>query len=319
MSGEQLDVMIRDIQKDPRRILLLDILGRQLEDLIAEKSPDLHELCETLRAENLVLEEECQVLHAILCVDADAVSKATLNAAVEQLIKDVGAKVLGKRKIREGNSVAINNGVELDSNIFRRLREEDWFDAWTIVAAMQISDKPFFVHHGYSVPLDELGRNERMKPVKRPLAGWAQKIIDFRKKAYEIYGDSTRLVYFCPLNHGNRHFTLLEINEREEVIRHYDSHADQSVIHGTMKLTRVQKLVKEEFGDLKFTFREAPTPQQNDSWSCGVRVVWNFRRLANNLPVGDWNMTLSPERMKMEIVEGFAACIENGAMKRYRE
>ena len=62
-----------------------------------------------------------------------------------------------------------------------------------------------------------------------------------------------------------------------------------------------------------------PTPQQNDSWSCGVRVVWNFRRLANNLPIGDWDTTLSPERMKMEIVEGFTTCIEGGAMKRYRE
>lgn len=171
-------------------------------------------------------------------------SKKTLNVAVEQLIKDVETKVLGKRKIREGNSIAINNGVELDCNIFRRLRGEEWFDAWTIVAAMQISDKPFFVHHGYSVPLDELGRNGRIKPAKRPLAGWAQKITEYRQNARETYRDSVRLVYFCPLNHYNTHFTLLEINEREEMIRHYDSKAEQSVIDGTMKLTRVQKLVK---------------------------------------------------------------------------
>lgn len=174
----------------------------------------------------------------------DAIPKGTLNAAVEQLIKDVRTKVLGKRKIREGDSVAINNGVELDCNIFRRLRDEEWFDAWTIVAAMQITDKPFFVHHGYSVPLEELGRNGRMKPVKRPLSGWARKIVEFRKNARETFGNSMRLVYFCPLNHGDTHFTLLEINEREEVIRHYDSMADKGVIDGTMRLTRVQRLVK---------------------------------------------------------------------------
>lgn len=68
--------------------------------------------------------------------------------------------------------------------------------------------------------------------------------------------------------------------------------------------------------DIKLNECQA-TPQQDDSWSCGVRVVWNFRRLANNLPIGEWNTTLSPERMKMEIVEGFAACIEGRAMKRY--
>jgi len=134
--------------------------------------------------------------------------------------------------------------VELDCNILRRLLDEEWFDAWTIVAAMQISDKPFFVHHGYSVPLDELGRNSRMKPVKRPLAGWGRKISEFRKNARETFGDSMRLVSFCPLNHGGAHFTLLEINEREEVIRHYDSMVDKGVIDGTTKLTRVQKLVK---------------------------------------------------------------------------
>ena len=167
-----------------------------------------------------------------------------MNGAVEQLIQDVRTKVLGKRKIREGDSVAINNGVELDCNIFQRLLNEEWLDAWTIFAAMQISDMPFFVHHGYSLPLEEPGRNGRIKPIKRPLSGWARKITDFRKDARERLGNSTRMVYFSPLNHSNTHFTLLEINEREEVIRHYDSMASKGVIAGALKLTRVQKLVE---------------------------------------------------------------------------
>lgn len=70
MSVEQLDVITGGIQQDPRRIQLLDILGRQLEDLIVEKSPDLHGLCDTLRDEKLVSEEECRELHAIFAVDA---------------------------------------------------------------------------------------------------------------------------------------------------------------------------------------------------------------------------------------------------------
>jgi hypothetical protein len=83
-----------------------------------------------------------------------------------------------------------------------------------------------------------------MKPVKRPLAGWARKMIKLHNEAKEIFGDATRLVYFCPLNHKNVHFTLLEINEQEEVIRQYDLIADRGVIDGTMKLTRVCRLVK---------------------------------------------------------------------------
>ena len=35
---------------------------------------------------------------------------------------------------------------------------------------------------GYSIPLDELGRNGQMKPVKRPLAGWGQRLLRFATK-----------------------------------------------------------------------------------------------------------------------------------------
>jgi hypothetical protein len=170
--------------------------------------------------------------------------QGSLNAAVDGLIEQVSSRVLGKRKLKDDDSVAVNNGVELSCNIFHRLRQGEWFDAWTIMAAMQISDKPVFVRHGYSVPLDEPGRNGRMKPVKSPLAGWARKMIKLHNEAKEMFGDATRLVYFCPLNHQNMHFTLLEINEQEEVIRHYDPMADKGVIDGTMKLTRVGRLVK---------------------------------------------------------------------------
>ena len=52
-----------------------------------------------------------------------------------------------------------------------------------------------------------------------------------------------------------------------------------------------------------------------------MRVVWNFRHVANNLLIGGWQTVVSPEHMKMEIVEGLYACVEGNAMqaKRYRE
>jgi hypothetical protein len=55
--------------------------------------------------------------------------------------------------------------------------------------------------------------------------------------------DAVRLIYFRPLNHNNNHFTLLEINEREEKIRHYNLMADRGVIESTAKLIRVGRLV----------------------------------------------------------------------------
>jgi hypothetical protein len=175
-----------------------------------------------------------------------------LNTAVDRLIEDVSTRVL-KRKLEDNDVVTVNNGVELPCTIFSQLRQGEWFDAWTIRGAMDISDKPLFVQYRYSIPLDEYGRNDRMKSIKRPFAGWARDIAKIRSQAKELSGE---LVYFCPLNHKNMHFSLLEINEREGVIRHYDSMADQGIINGISTPTRVCRLVqvrpscKDENGDV---------------------------------------------------------------------
>jgi hypothetical protein len=173
----------------------------------------------------------------------DAILKGTLNAAINELTEDISFKVLGKRKLEDSDSIAVDSGVELSCDIFRRLRQGEWFNAWNIRAAMQISDRPFFVRYGHSVPLDELGRNNRIKPIKRPLAGWAREISTLRQEAKDVGGDAGALIHFRPLNHNNNHFTLLEINEGEEKIRHYDSMVNKDMIEGIAKLTRVGKLV----------------------------------------------------------------------------
>ena len=53
---------------------------------------------------------------------------------------------------------------------------------------------------------------------------------------------------FCPLNINGNHFTLLEINERESVIYHYDSKADQGIIDGRAKQTRVGNIIEVRMG-----------------------------------------------------------------------
>jgi hypothetical protein len=147
--------------------------------------------------------------------------------------------------------------MEIPCDFFQRLRGEEWLDNWTIIAAMQISDRPAFVRHIASVPLDKvIGRSGGVMQLQDPLAGLAKKIEKYRSETEEIFGALTRLVYFCPINHRNSHFTLLEINEREKVIRHYDSDAAPEVIKGD-KGTRISDLVKKEFGGLKFSYSEA--------------------------------------------------------------
>jgi hypothetical protein len=134
---------------------------------------------------------------------------------------------------------------ELPCNIFNMLRRDNWFDAWLLLAGMKMSDKPSFVRYGYSVPLDQFERFGRSgtRRVSRPLAGWRQTIERFSSEAQIQQGQVIRLVYFCPLNSNNNHFTLLEINERERKIYHYDSMASKGVIDGTVELSRVGKMV----------------------------------------------------------------------------
>lgn len=49
-----------------------------------------------------------------------------------------------------------------------------------------------------------------------------------------------------------------------------------------------------------------------------MRVAWAASRLSNDLPVEGWHFALDPERMKMEVLEGLHACIEDYAMQARR-
>ena len=154
---------------------------------------------------------------------------------------------MGKRKPEEDDGVAINGRIELPCDMLNRLRQGEWFDGWLLMAGIAMSDKPPFVRYGYSVPLEQFepsGRGGKMRRVAKPLAGWRKKIEAFRMEAQGQQGGEIRLIYFCPLNCNGNHFTLLEINEQEEKIYHYDSMASKSVIDGTERLSRVGKLVQ---------------------------------------------------------------------------
>lgn len=55
----------------------------------------------------------------------DAISKGTLNAVVNRLMKCVSDKVLGKRKLEDFDSIAVNNNVKLFSIMFQKLRRRE--------------------------------------------------------------------------------------------------------------------------------------------------------------------------------------------------
>lgn len=69
MKTDELDVLVRGIQADAKRIRLLDLLGRQLEVLINTGQPDLTCLLASLKAEALVSEEDWEELKSTFALD----------------------------------------------------------------------------------------------------------------------------------------------------------------------------------------------------------------------------------------------------------
>jgi hypothetical protein len=61
---------------------------------------------------------------------------------------------------------------------------------------------------------------------------------------------------------------------------------------------------------------EQPTPQQTDGSSCGPMVIRNARLRMNGLSVGDWGDKLDAERLRLEIVDAFRACVSDGAIRK---
>lgn len=147
-----------------------------------------------------------------------------MDNALNSLITDVNKTVMGYPSgVGPAGDVTLNKSVFM-SDVFGRLASRRWMNDDLIMAAMDISDKPFYVRHGYSVALHEGGANNNTLTERvRPFAAWARGIKRLREEAQREFGKIIPLVYFCPVNHTRDHWSLLEINERDRRIRHYDS------------------------------------------------------------------------------------------------
>ncbi|KAL2844845.1 hypothetical protein BJX68DRAFT_269381 [Aspergillus pseudodeflectus] len=256
MSMTRLDNLINSIQADPQHMRLLQILGLQLERLVSSGWPDFRDFITRLIGGGLISEDEARELRTTFPLEDEALPAGKLDTAIDQLVEGAKARVLCQTILSPNDTLAVNGSMELECIILQHLHPGVRLDAWTILAAMQISDRPAFVRHDKSIPLDEIIAIEpvkRIRPFKRPLAAWAKKISKYRRQAKETFGDVIPLVFFYPINHTDSHYTLLEINERERVIRHYDSLADQ----GAVNQTRMSRLVQEEFRALKFSYQES--------------------------------------------------------------
>lgn len=79
--------------------------------------------------------------------------KGTLDTAVDSLIEDVRSKVLDAKDVGDDTLVIMDGRVEISFATLNQLRPGRWLDNWMVMAGIQMSDKPFFINYGQSVPL----------------------------------------------------------------------------------------------------------------------------------------------------------------------
>jgi hypothetical protein len=234
---------------------LFQILTPQVERLVQSGSTDPEALLDALKQHHLVSEEELQnliiksalehvrILPSRLLNGADSsqepLPNGALNAAYTQLISQVSNQVFQKRSLSDHDTFIINNSLKLPADIFYALRPGQWLDCWVIQVAMHIADRPAWVHFRESIPVNDIGRHGRMRPIKKPFETWAKEMAELRKKAE----DTASLIFYSPIHHTDSHFTLLEIDHHKKVICHYDSLAESTTINGTKK-TRIATLVE---------------------------------------------------------------------------
>ncbi|KAI0810079.1 hypothetical protein GGR55DRAFT_679306 [Xylaria sp. FL0064] len=144
-----------------------------------------------------------------------------------------------------------------DVETLDRLSGAEWFNDELILLCLRLADKLPYVRVGFSVPIHQQDRPRKMvaKPFER-----AARVIEEWKNAEP----DNRLVCFFPLFQHGDHFSLLEVNHRDNAIYHYD--LLKKATH-----TEIKKACKDQFPGLQYV--EHTAPHQLDNFSCGPLVV----------------------------------------------
>ncbi|KAH6972690.1 hypothetical protein EDB80DRAFT_596098, partial [Ilyonectria destructans] len=124
---------------------------------------------------------------------------------------------ISKRMKNPEELILRNTGSVVRLSSLNKLRGTTWLDDHVILTCLHLSDKLPFVRVGFSVPIHQEIYPHRAQ--LRPLEMASKRIMRWHDEM-EV---QSPLVCIFPLLLHNNHFTLLEINERESCIYHYDS------------------------------------------------------------------------------------------------
>ena len=122
-----------------------------------------------------------------------------------------------RRRSPVGELLVPRTDFKIHVDSLKRLDGTRCVDDSIILACLHVADKLPFVRVGVSIPIHQ--QEHTNVPIQRPFERAGKQIMKWGSDL-ETPID---LVCFFPLLQHDNHFSLLEINERERVIYHYDS------------------------------------------------------------------------------------------------
>ncbi|KAI1642169.1 uncharacterized protein F4817DRAFT_321089 [Daldinia loculata] len=248
--------IIACLQMCPEKMCILQLLGEQMDLLLehGQTRPDILE--QSLEKQKLL----------------DRRPSVKLTKIISEGITDLQARM--RTTSSEGHFEIESAQFRFNSDILSGLEGSNWISHELILLCMHLADRLPHIRIGFSVPIHENIRGRERKVLRDPFERAADQIEKWNKAESE-----DRLVCFFPLFQNDNHFSLLEINQRDGRIYHYDSKG--------YKTSDIQAACKRKFPNLQYMNQK--TPCQLDDFSCGPLVVSMARRrmLCQDVICGD--------------------------------
>ncbi|CVK92439.1 uncharacterized protein FMAN_07335 [Fusarium mangiferae] len=182
---------------------------------------------------------------------------------------------------------------QFDMVSLQRLVLATWLNDDIILACLHLSTKLPFVRVGFSVPIHRQTATRAGGLVPNSFQR-ASNLVSEKRHSLE----TDALVWLFPFFQRGNHFSLLEINERDKKIYHYDS------------------MTHRENSDIKTACnREFETMQQNDFHSCGPLVIKNARDRMMGRPVASGaSHTYDASELRMAALRILRSAWSDGAL-----
>ncbi|KAM6516675.1 hypothetical protein FALCPG4_014850 [Fusarium falciforme] len=274
-----LDTLVRGLLGSPEKMAVLRLLEVQVALLLetGRTSPD-------------------KFRHDLRSASLSSPSPALSAACVElgTLSEQIRDSITGNMLLVEGTDFLFGVGS------LRRLSGRTWLNDEVILACLHLSDKLAFVRVGFSVSIHQQMQAHSL--MQRPF----ERVVEQMAKWHRQVEAGTRLVCFFPLFQSQSHFSLLEINEREESIFHYDS-------MGETENSDIKEICEKELPRLRYIEKRAL--RQRDGHSCGPLVIRHAQyRMLGRPVISEGTDTYDARELRAEAVWLLSSAWKSGRL-----